>query len=431
MSNYFKPISISLSPNVEKDDLRVALNLIIRPWLWKNGKGIAELETSFKNYLGVKYAFSFNSGRSAFLAILRALGEVEGLSAGNEVALQAFTCNAVPNPVLWADLEPLYIDCNTDDYNISVDDLKAKITAQTRVVVVQHTFGLPANVEQIRAVCGENNLIFIEDCAHSLGAEYGSTDSPRAMVKVGSHSKAAFFSFSRDKIISSVYGGMAVTNDDKLGEALRRAQRKMGYPNPFWIFQQILHPILLSYLILPIYNFLDLGKIFLVLSQMTHILSKAVSWQEKRGLRPDYFPKALPNAMAMMAANQLGKIDKFNIHRQKVANYYYAELAETKFGLPQQFNERKNVFLRFTVRHKNAHEIIYEAWHKQNILLGDWYTTPIAPFDTKVEEIKYRPGSCPNAEYLAKHTLNLPTHINIAQKDAERIVKFLKDKRWN
>jgi dTDP-4-amino-4,6-dideoxygalactose transaminase len=82
--------------------------------------------------------------------------------------------------------------------------------------------------------------------------------------------------------------------------------------------------------------------------------------------------------------------------------------------------------LRFTVKHPKAHEIIYEAWHKQNILLGDWYTTPIAPFDTKIEEIKYTSGSCKNAEELAKKTLNLPTHINISQKDAERIVNFLK-----
>jgi dTDP-4-amino-4,6-dideoxygalactose transaminase len=262
-----------------------------------------------------------------------------------------------------------------------------------------------------------------------LGAEYGSADSPQAMIKAGAHSKASFFSFSRDKIISSVYGGMAVTNDDELGEALRQAQGKMGFPSPFWIFQQILHPIFLHYFILPIYNFLDLGKIFLVMSQWLHVLSKAVSWQEKQGKRPDYFPKALPNGLAIMALNQFNKLDKFNAHRQKLANYYYNNLKDTKFELPKRHEGRKNVFLRFTVKHKDAHEIIYEAWHKQNILLGDWYTTPIAPFDTNIDEIKYASGSCKTAEDLAKRTLNLPTHINISEKDAERIINFLK--KWN
>jgi len=426
MCQYFKPISISLSPNVEKDDLKLALNLIIRPWLWKRGNAIEKIESEFKKYWGVKYAFSFNSGRSALYAILNSLN----LEKGTGVALQAFTCNAVPNPVLWADLEPVYIDCNKEDFNIDIEDLKNKISLRQaqgklpKVLVVQHTFGLPANMDEVISIVRQNGLILIEDCAHSLGAEWKGR-------KVGTFGKTAFFSFSRDKIISSVYGGMAVTNDDNIGESLRQAQGEFGMPSSFWICQQLLHPILLSYIILPIYNFLDLGKIFLVLSQWFHVLSKAVSWQEKQGKRPDYFPKALPNALAAMALNQFNKLEKFNSHRQKIADYYFAAFAEAsagqgKFQLPKKFDNRKNIFLRFTVQHKKAHEIIYNAWHKQNILLGDWYTTPIAPFDTKVEEIKYTPGSCKNAEQLAKRTLNLPTHINISLKDAERIVNFLK-----
>ena len=416
MSKYFKPISISLSPNVENDDVHLALNLIIRPWLWKNGKAIKQLEDEFKKYLGVKYAVSFNSGRSAFYAILKALSEAEGLKTGDNVALQAFTCNASINPVLWAGLELLYIDCNKDDFNISPEDLSKKINAITRAVVVQHTFGTPANMDKIRAICAENNLILIEDCAHSLGAEYNG-------VKVGSHSKVAFFSFSRDKIISSVYGGMAVTNDPSLAEKLRQAQDKIGLPNSFWVLQQLLHPILLHYIILPVYNFLDLGKIFLILSQWLHILSKAVHWKEKRGQMPDYFPKALPNALAVMVLNQFEKLENFNNHRRKIADYYYENLKDTEFILPQK---KDNIFLRFTIKHKKAHEIIYSAWHKQNILLGDWYTSCIAPFDTKLEQMQYKMGMCPVAEKLADETFNLPTHINISLKDAERIINFLK-----
>ena len=413
--SYFKPISISLSPNLEKDDLHLVLNLIIRPWLWKKGKAIEELENKFKKYLGVKYAFSFNSGRSSLFAILKSLN----LEKGSGVLLQAFTCNAAVNPILWADLEPVYIDCDKDDFNMEVNDLKSKINIKSRVVMVQHTFGLPANMDEIRAVCAANNIILIEDCAHSLGAEFSGQ-------KVGSLSRVAFFSFSRDKIISSVYGGMAVTNDDAIGNKLKELQKEFGQPSYSWIFQQLLHPILLSYIILPIYDFLDLGKIFLVLSQWFHILSKAVSWEEKRGQKPDYFPRAFPNALAVMALNQFNKLEKFNNHRQKIADYYFEALRATNFGLPTKFGNRKSVFLRFTIKHPKAHEIIYEAWHKQNILLGDWYTTAIAPFDTKIEEMKYESGSCKNAEGLAKITFNLPTHINISLKDTERIVNFLK-----
>jgi len=427
--NYFKPISISLSPNVEKDDLHLALNLIIRPWLWKKGKSIEKIESEFKEYLGVKYAFSFNSGRSSLYAILKAMD----LPKESLVMLQAFTCNAAINPVLWANLKPVYIDCDTSDFNVDIDDLKKKISENpsAKVLMVQHTFGLPANMDEVLKICKENNLTLIEDCAHSLGAEYtmkpASAQGFGEAKKVGTFGKAAFFSFSRDKIISSVYGGIAVTNDDQIGKRLGELQKEFGKPSSFWIFQQILHPILLHYIILPIYDFLDLGKAMLVFSQITHILSKAVSWQEKRGKRPDYFPKALPNALAGMALNQFGKLEKFEMQRKNIAETYYAELENTKFSLPKRFNNRKNAFLRFTVKHKDAHSIIYEAWHKQNILLGDWYTTPIAPFDTKIEQMHYKMGMCPNAEYLAKRTLNLPTHINISKKDFVRIINFLKN----
>src|SRR3989338_6602122 len=417
MSNYFKPISISLSPNVEKDDLRLALNLIIRPWLWKRGKGIKGLEDEFKKYLAVKHAVSFNSGRSALYAILKTLN----LAGQDEVLLQAFTCNAVPNPVLWAGLVPIYVDCNKENFNIDIEALKEKLikNPNAKILIVQHTFGLPANMDELDFIVQQNDLILIEDCAHSLGAEWKGK-------RVGTFGKVAFFSFSRDKVISSVYGGMAVTNDDKLEQALRQAQGKMGLPNPFWIFQQILHTIFLNYIILPVYNFWDLGKIFLVLSQWFNVLSKAVSWQEKRGQRPDYFPKALPNALALMALNQFNKLDKFFAHRKRLFDYYRENLKNTQLVLPAENTQSKPSYLRFTIKHKNAHEIIYDAWHKQNILLGDWYTTPIAPFDTKLDQMKYKKGSCPTAEKLSNETLNLPTHINISQNAADRIINFFK-----
>ena len=273
--NPFKPISISLSPNVERDDLRLAFKLIFQPWKLKKGKGIEELENQFKDYLGVKYAFSFNSGRSSLLAILKSLG----VGSEKEVLLQAFTCNAAVNPIIWAGSNPVYVDCNEDDFNIDIEDLKKKITPRSRIVIVQHTFGLPANISEVLGVCRQNDLILIEDCAHSLGAKYKNK-------KIGTFGKAAFFSFSRDKIISSVYGGMAVTNDDNLADKLRQIQKEFKYPSFCWILQQLRHPLFIQFKVLPFYDFLRIGKIVLILSQKLHILSKAVHWKEKIGKIP-------------------------------------------------------------------------------------------------------------------------------------------------
>jgi len=419
MYQIFKPISISLSPNTEWDDVWLAWKLIFQPRKWKQGKAAAteELENEFKQFNGAKYVFGFNGGRSALLAILKSLD----LEPESEVLLQAFTCNAAVNPVLWAGLKPVYVDCDENDFNIDIEDLKRKITPKSKVVMVQHTFGLPVDMDKILEICKQNNLILIEDCAHSLGAEFRGQ-------RVGTFGKAAFFSFSRDKVISSVYGGIALTNDDNLAGKIRAFQEEIGYPSGFWISQQLLHPILMNCLILPTYSIL--GKYLLILFQWLHILSKAVHWKEKRGKKPDYFPKRMPDALAVLALNQFRKLERFNIHRKELSSFYYNELKELSsfggfFQLPPNPPDREQIFLRFTIKHTKAQEIIKKAWQK-NLLIGDWYTNPIAPSDTKLEEMKYKLGTCPKAEKLARVTLNLPTHINIFLKEAKKIVDFLK-----
>ncbi len=417
---YLRPVSISLSPNTEKDDIFLALKLLFQPWKWKNGKNCAAaqklpdlLEEKFKKYLGIKEAIFFNSGRSAFLAILKSLD----LKQGDEILLQAFTCNAAVNPIIWADLRPVFVDCDEKTFNIDIEDLKRKITPRSRTVMIQHTFGLPADIDEILEICRKNNLILIEDCAHSLGAEYKGK-------KVGAFGRAAFFSFSRDKIISSVYGGMAVANDERLAKKIKEFQEKIDYPSYFWIFQQLLHPILMNYLILPTYSIF--GKYLLVLLQWLRILSKAIHQKEKRGKKPGYFPKRLPNVLAILTLNQFKKLEKFNEHRQKITDFYYNELKKiNSFESPPNPKDRKQIFLRFTIKHPKARQIIKKAWQK-NILLGDWYNSVIVPYDTELEKMQYKPGSCPKAEKLTRETLNLPTHINISKKDTQTIVNFLK-----
>lgn len=411
-----KPISISLSPNTEKDDVRLAFKLIFQPWRWKTGlrgqkSKTEELEEEFKKYLGVKHAFSFNSGRSALMSILYSLAEID--YRRDEVLLQAFTCNAVPNPVIWSGLRPIFVDCDERTFNIDVNDLRKKITPKTGMVIVQNTFGLPAQMDEIMEICRKNNLVLIEDCAHSLGAEHKGQ-------KVGTFGRASFFSFSRDKVISSVYGGMAVTNDDQVAEGIKKFQEVIGYPSNWWIKQQLAHPVWLNWLILPTYRIL--GKYVLILLQWLHLLSKAVHWREKRGKRPSYFPKRMPEALAILALNQFKKLDRFNEHRLEIAALYRQLLTGTSFVLPV---DSEQIYLRFVVRHQNARGIIKQAW-KSNLLLGDWYDKVISPHDTKLKKMHYEEGSCPVAEKLAGETLNLPTHINISKEQAVGIVNFLR-----
>ncbi len=435
-----RPISISLSPNVEPDDVKLASSLLFKKRVEVSPRQAClgetsttpalELEGKFRDYLGVKAAYSFNSGRSALMAVLQGLE----LEKGSEVLLQAFTCNAAANPIIWSGLQPVYVDCD-QNYNLSVEDLKKKITPKSRVVMIQHTFGLPADIDAIQEVCNEHNLILIEDCAHSLGAIYKGKP-------IGTFGEAAFFSFSRDKIISCVYGGVAVTNNEALAKKIATFQEKAGYPSDAWTNQQLLHPILMDKIILPTYSFF--GRYLLVLFQWLNVLSKAIHWKEKRGMCPNYFPKRLPDKLALLAINQLKKLERFNDYRRELAKFYRQELSDcvgpthaekelrgsdprknSGFVLPNELPDTKPTYLRFAIRHNDAAKIIKKAWRK-NLLLGDWYRTPVDPFDTLPDTVNYKKGSCPNAESFAGKMINLPTHINIRETEAKKIIEFIK-----
>ena len=421
--NFFRPISISLSPNTEKDDIRLALKLLFQPWDWKLNHYATRprsvgLEEEFKRYLGVKYAISFNSGRSALMAILDSLD----IKKDDEVLLQGFTCNSAVNPILAKGAKPVFVDV-VDTINMDPEDLKKKITSKSKIAMIQHTFGWPAQIDEILKIAKQNNLFLVEDCAHSLGAKYKGKFC-------GTFGDVAFFSFGRDKIISSVFGGLAVTNNEEIGERIKNFRVKCDFPSNFWIFQQLLHPILVNYLVLPAYGLNQhFGRIILGLFHKLSILSKAVYKKEKKGEIPKYFPKRFPNALATLALNQFKKLEKFNDHRRKTASFYEKELKNTGFNLPLAKSQegRTPAFMRYPILVNFDTDEILQKLRRKKIFLDDgWRKSPVVPPDTDIDKMGYLFGSCPQVEKVAQNILNLPTHINISEKEAKIIVNFLK-----
>jgi len=161
MLNY--PIAIGLSPNTEKSDFRLALKVILLPFLWLDGNLIKQVEEWFKNKFDVNCAKSYNSGRSAYYSLLKAFE----IRDGDEVIIQPFTCVAVVDPILWVGAKPVYADI---DERLNIDPFKIEkvISKRTRAIVVQHTFGIPASIDRIATICEKHGILLIEDCAHSL-----------------------------------------------------------------------------------------------------------------------------------------------------------------------------------------------------------------------------------------------------------------------
>lgn len=406
-----KRIFTSLAPNMETDDRKLATRLLFSPGKWREGASAVKFERWFTDYTGAAAAKSFTSGRGALYAILKALN----LPQGSEVLLQAYTCVAVPDPVLWAKLQPVYVDCD-ESLMMSAADLEKKITPRSKVLIIQHTFGQSADMEKLMAIARKNGLFVIEDCAHALGALRGEQ-------KLGTFGDAAFFSFGRDKVLSAVFGGVATVRDGEIGKRLAVVYDASPLPSRFWVWQQLMHPIILSFA-KRFYDTLSIGKIKLELAKRLHVITKAVYPEEKNGGAPAFVFRRMPEASAQLALHQLGKLERFNTHRRQLAFYY--ESAFRLIGLKgAAYKNGDGIFLRYPVFHPKAHDIIAYA-RARGVELGDWYTTPIAPKGVDYKAIGYMVGSCPVAEKMSQETFNLPTHIGISRADGEYIVNLLK-----
>ncbi len=411
-----KPIAIALSPNTQLADQLEALKLMLTPQHWLKGHATDDLERALRPVIGIDHSVTFDSGRSSLFAILQAMA----IGKGDEVLLQAYTCVVVPNAVRWTGATPIYVDVAAQSFNMHLADLKSKITKRTKAIIVQHTFGLPAEIEEVMELARKHKLKVIEDCAHALGADVlvdGST-----WKQVGTFGDAAFISFGRDKVISSVYGGAAITNDAILASKLKTYQKSLPLPNKRWIAQQLFHPIIFA-LAVPTY-FSGIGKAMLAASQKLGLLSKAVYNCEKTGKRHGSQPRQMPNALSILALKQLSKMSEFNKRRRKIARKYDEALLDMNsdnFRLPTTFADRNSIYLRYTIITPWADELMVFA-KAQKILLGDWYQQVIAPRGIDLDAAQYKSGSCPVAEDLARQTINLPTHPRLRESDVRHVI---------
>jgi len=418
MLKIFQPIASAFAPNYTLRDVLIAARYLFLPWNWtklQKGKYRRKIERKFCEFMNCRWAIGFDSGRSGLYAILKCL-EIE---KNDEIILQAFTTVALPNVIMLCGAKPIYVDIKKDTYNINPEKIEEKITSKTKVIIVQHTFGNPAEMDKITEIAKKRNLYLIEDCAHSLGSEYQGK-------KTGTLGDAAFFSFGRDKVISSVSGGMVITSNSELGKKIKEFKNKISYPKKILIMRQLLHPVITS-ISLRTYYFFSLGKIIMYLSSNAEIITKAYTKKEKKCGSPENFPAKMPNALAKIAFYQMKLVNKFNNHRMDVAKLYEEGLVDDKsIELPKTSSVSKNIFLWYTILVENKKALIEKA-KKRSVILGDWFPQVVGPIEVDVARAGYKKGECPVAEKVSSKCVNLPTHHRISIEDVERVVKVVND----
>mgnify|MGYP001566279922 CR=1 FL=1 len=178
-----------------------------RHWWRYSGKKVTEFEEKFAKYHNAKYGVAVTSGTTALEIALKAAD----IGPGDEVIVPPYTFLATASSVLLVNAIPIFVDIDSETYNINPTRIEEAITNKTKAIIPVHFGGYPADMDRIIRIARKHNLVVIEDAAHAHGAIWKGK-------KVGAIGDMGTFSFQESKNISSGEGGIVLTNDKDLAE---------------------------------------------------------------------------------------------------------------------------------------------------------------------------------------------------------------------
>jgi perosamine synthetase len=193
-------------------------------WISSKGEFINRFEKEFASYIGAKYATSVSNGTVALHLVLETLG----LGAGDEVIVPTLTYVASVNTIIQTGATPVYVDSLMSTWQIDPEDIRRKLTVRTKAIMAVHLYGLPCDMERLKAICEEHRLILIEDCAEAFGSYYQGQHA-------GTFGDIATFSFFGNKTITTGEGGMVVAqNKDLIEKAAHLKNQGVSQSQEYW-----------------------------------------------------------------------------------------------------------------------------------------------------------------------------------------------------
>ena len=353
------------------------------------GPKVREFEEKYAAAFGARYALATCNGVTAIHLALAALE----IGPGDEVIVPAHTFIGTSIPVLMANAIPIFVDIRRDSFNIDVSKVEAAITPRTKAVIAVHLNGLPADMEELRAIAARRRLAVVEDACQAHGAVYRGT-------RVGTLGQISCFSFFEDKVLTTGEGGMVLTNDQGLFE-LARCIRSYGEE--------------------PVTNIAE--------RKYEHVR-----------LGFNYRMGALP---AVLGCNQLDRLDQMVAKRNANANYLRKRLAGVP-GItpPPDFPDRLSAFYKFVCRIDTAAirtDVLnfVEAIKAEGVPATPRYPKPLplqkvyreklgygrthCPYDCDKygQDLDYTRGSWPEAERVGREAFVLLVHPSEEERDLE------------
>ncbi|MDA9353009.1 DegT/DnrJ/EryC1/StrS family aminotransferase [Gammaproteobacteria bacterium] len=196
-------------------------------WIGSEGSFVKRFEVDVSSYVGRKYATACSNG-SAALDI--AVGALE-LKEGDEVIMPSFTIISCAQSLVSYGVKPILIDSDYHTFNMKVEDIEAKITANTKAIMIVHIYGLSLDVDPVLKIAKKYNLKVIEDAAEMLGQDYKEK-------KCGSFGDISIFSFYPNKHITTGEGGMVLT-DSKGLDSRAKSLRNLCFTQDRFVHEEL------------------------------------------------------------------------------------------------------------------------------------------------------------------------------------------------
>lgn len=373
---------------IDNEDIQAVINVLKGDYL-TTGPKIQEFEERIADYVGCKYSVAVANGTAA----LHAACFAAGLGPDDEAITTAMTFAATSNSIMYMGAKPVFADIDPLTYNISPEEIEKKITAKTKAIIAVDYTGQPAQLYNIKAIAQKHNLVFIEDAAHSLGAEIKNEEG--TWKKTGSIADMTTFSFHPVKHITTAEGGIICTNDYELYKKL----------NLFRV-----HGITRN-------------------SDLLKCNSNGNWYYEQQLLGFNY---RMSDLQAALGISQMNKLDNFVMRRRQIAEYYdkffFQKAFINKLSIPFQAANTKSSYHIYVLRF-NLSEIgkgrkeLFEELYKLNIGVNVHYI-PVY-YHPYYKALGYEKGICPITEKLYEEIITIPLYPAMSDEDISYVTSCI------
>lgn len=367
---------------IDEDDIK-AVEDVLRSDFLTCGPATQAAEQALCEVTGAKHAVLLNSDTSA----LHCACVAAGVGPGDEVITTPMTFAASANCALYCGARPIFADIDPETYEIDPASIRAHITEHTKAVVAVDYTGAAVKVDEIRAICEEHHLVFIEDAAHSIGTAYKGK-------KVGTLADMTCFSFHPVKTVTAGEGGAVLTDDDELYKKVVLAHAHGITHNEAW---------------------------------MEEAPHEGPWYYEQIGLGWNY---RMTDIQAALLTSQLKKLDKFKARRQEIVRAYN----EAFIAMPELFVQ-KDIPESDSCRHLyvlrlNLEQLactrreFFDAMRAEGIGCQIHYIpTYWFPY---YQHMGYKRGLCPHAEEVYKGIMSLPLFPSMSDQDVADVITAVK-----